>query len=134
MGPTVRFTALLLLLVVNPAFAWAPEGHQIVAAIAARELTPNARAQVSALLGGRADALMILDSSWADEIRQQRPETSSWHYVNIEIGSQGYVSSRDCPAGNCVVAQIERDIALLSNSRAPAPARKEALLFLIHFI
>jgi hypothetical protein len=129
-----RLAPILLLLLPLPAAAWAPEGHQIVAAIAARELTPNARAQIGALLGGKPDALMILDASWADEIRQQRPETNSWHYVNIELGSRGYDMGRDCPGGDCVVAQIERDAALLSDPRAPAPARKEALLFLIHFV
>jgi len=53
-----RFIAVLLLLASTPALAWAPEGHQIVAGIAARELTPKARAQVSALLGGEASAMM----------------------------------------------------------------------------
>jgi hypothetical protein len=130
----MRFTAILLLLLPVPAFAWAPEGHQIVAAIAVRELTPNARARVSSLLGGKAEALMILEASWADEVRQQRPETGAWHYVNIETGSRGYAAARDCPGGNCVVAQIERDAGILSDPRAATPAKKEALLFLIHFV
>src|ERR1700722_10625252 len=121
-----RFTAVFLFLASTPAFASVPEGHQIVAGIAARELTPRARAEVSSLLGGDAGAMMVLESSWADEIRQQRPETMAWHYVNIELGSHGYVASRDCPNGDCVVAQIGRDAAILSDSRAPAPAKKEA--------
>ncbi len=129
-----RFTAVFLFLASTPALAWAPEGHQIVAGIAARELTPRARAQVSALLGGEAGAMMVLESSWADEIRQQRPETTAWHYVNIELGSRGYVASRDCPNDDCVVAQINRDAAMLADPRASKPARTEALLFLIHFV
>jgi hypothetical protein len=130
-----RFTAFLLALVMTgPALAWAPEGHQVVAAIAARQLTRNARAQISALLGGDAATMMVLDSSWADEIRQQRPETNSWHYVNIELGSGGYQAARDCPGGNCVVAQIERDAAILSDPRMSKAAKREALLFLIHFV
>ena len=60
---TARFLGVFLLLASAPAFAWAPEGHQIVAGIAARELTPKARAQVSALLGGEAGAMMVLESS-----------------------------------------------------------------------
>jgi hypothetical protein len=131
----VRFTAFLLAVAVaRPALAWAPEGHQIVAAIAARELTQTARAQISSLLGGEAAAMMVLESSWADEIRQQRPETNSWHYVNIELGSGGYRPARDCPNRDCVVGQIERDTAILSDPSASKPARREALLFLIHFI
>jgi hypothetical protein len=87
-----RCIAALLLLTTRPALAWAPEGHQVVAGIFARELTPKACAQVSALLGGEAGAVMVLESSRADEIRQQRPETLAWHYVNIELGSRGYVA------------------------------------------
>jgi len=86
------------------------------------------------LLGGEAGAMMVLESSWADEIRQQRPETMAWHYVNKEPGSRGYVASRDCPHDDCVVAQIGRDAAILSDPRTPKPARSEALLFLIHFV
>ena len=127
-----RVPVFLLFLSPIPALAWAPEGHQIVAAIALAELTPAARAQVAALLGGAN--VMILDSSWADEIRQQRPETTTWHFVNIEIGSRGYDAARDCPGDNCVVAQIVNDRRILSDPRAGKPARAEALRFLIHFV
>jgi hypothetical protein len=123
---------VIFLSLTRPVLAWAPEGHQIIAAIAMRELTPAARAQVSALLG--APGIMVLDSSWADEIRQQRPETNSWHYVNIEIGSGGYDASRDCGDGNCVVAQIKRDSGILADVHASKLARAEALRFLIHFV
>jgi hypothetical protein len=152
------FLAVLLPLISSPALAWAPEGHQIVAAIALDELTPKARAAVAALLGN--PGIMVLDSSWADEIRQQRPETTPWHYVNIEIGSDGYKAARDCSfnplrpsqpqgsatatspvmasptgeAGNCVVVQIARDEAILSNPHASKDAKAEALRFLIHFV
>src|ERR1700760_935265 len=84
-----------------PALAWGPEGHEIVAAIADANLTPAAHAQVAALLGPAP--MLILESNWADEIRADRPETSSWHYVNIELGSPGFDRARDCPDGACVV-------------------------------
>lgn len=123
---------LPFLLCSGPVLAWAPEGHQVVAAIAARELTPAARTRVAALLGGLP--VMVLESSWADEIRAQRPETLSWHYVNIEIGSGGYDARRDCADGNCIVAQIERDRRILSDPGASQAAKIEALRFLIHFV
>ena len=78
--------------------------------------------------------MMVLDSSWADEIRSDRPETAAWHYVNIELGSGGYNAARDCPGGDCVVAQINRDAAILSESHASRAAKVEALRFLIHFV
>lgn len=115
-----------------PALAWGPMGHEVAAHLAARALTPKARAAVGRLLGGDAETMLVLDASWADEVRAERPRTASWHYVNVERDSAGYDARRDCPQGDCVVAQIGRDTAILK-SRAPAPVKAEALKFLIHF-
>jgi hypothetical protein len=129
-----RFLLPLLLLISGQAWAWGPEGHEIVAHIAADNLTPSAHLRISQLLGGDAPALMVLESNWADEIRADRPQTAAWHYVNIPIGSKGYDPRRDCAKDNCVVAQIGRDIAVLRDPRAPQAARLEAFRFLIHFV
>ena len=106
----------------------------MVAHLAAMNLTPRTRAQVASLLGGEAEAAMAIAANWADEIRDARPETSAWHFVDLEIdGDLRYRPARDCPGGNCVVAQIARDEAVLK-SGASAAARAEALRFLIHFV
>jgi hypothetical protein len=134
MRASVRFLLFLMLAFSAPAYAWGPEGHEIVARIAADNLTPSAHLRVSQLLGGDAPALMVLDSNWADEVRADRPQTAPWHFVNIEIGNKGYDARRDCPQGDCVVAQIGRDIEVLRDPRASRPARLEAFRFLIHFV
>ena len=128
--------ALLLLILMFPAsaHAWGPKGHEIIARIAADHLTPAAHMRLSQILGGDAPALMVVNSSWADEIRGDRPETASWHFVNIEVGSRGYDRRRDCPKDNCVVRQIEREAGLLRDPRAPFSVRRDTLLFLIHFV
>jgi len=131
-----RWQALVSLcfLLPTPALAWGPEGHEVVAHLAAMNLTPKARTRVAALLGGEAEASMAIAANWADEIRDARPETSSWHFVDLEIdGDLRYRAARDCPGGNCVVAQIARDDTILKSS-APAAAKAEALKFLIHFV
>src|SRR6185312_10739651 len=112
----------LILLLPAPAMAWGPKGHAIIARIAADNLTPAAHLRLSQILGGDAPALMVLDSSWADEIRNDRSETANWHFVNIEVGSRGYDRKRDCPKDDCVVRQIEREIGLLRDPRAPFAA------------
>jgi hypothetical protein len=134
MRSVARFLLPLLLSFSAPAQAWGPEGHEIVALIAADNLTPSAHLRLSQLLGGDAPALMVLDSNWADEIRADRPQTIAWHFVDIEIGTKGYDPRRDCVRDNCVVAQIDRDMATLRDPRADRPARIEALRFLIHFV
>jgi hypothetical protein len=124
--------AALLLAAPGKAFAWGAEGHEIVAALALRELTPVARGQVARLLGG--ETMMIHDANWADEIRDQRRDTGVWHYVDIPLQAPGYDRRRDCPRGDCVVAQIDYDARLLTDRRANDGARAEALRFLIHFV
>ena len=93
----------------SAALAWGHEGHEVVALIAASELSPAAKAQVEQLLGGDAASTMADVSTWADKIRRDRPQTGPWHYVNIEITSGGYDAARDCPNDACVVAQIRKD-------------------------
>lgn len=129
-----RFLALAipLLLAPIPAWAWGPQGHEIVALIAMGELTPAARNQVTHLLG--SPTAMVHESNWADEIRDRRRDTAGWHYVDIPLQAPGYDARRDCPGRDCVVAQIENDMRLLSNPRLGDAARAEALRFLIHFV
>lgn len=129
----VRLALIFLLLFAPaPAFAWGAEGHEIIAAIALRELSPMARLQAASLLGG--DAMLIHDANWADEVREQRSETGRWHYVDIPLGAPGYDPRRDCRAGGCVVARIDNDRRVLGDSRASRQMRVEALRFLIHFV
>ena len=125
---------LLLLLAPSPAFAWGPRGHEVIAHIAAMNLTPKARAAVAGLLGGEAEAMLTINASWADEIREARPQTASWHYVNLEIDQDmRYRPGRDCRNDDCVVAQIARQESVL-RSNAPRARKAEALKYLVHFV
>jgi nuclease S1 len=137
MKPWHLITALVVAvgIATDPCFAWGVEGHRIIAAIAADELTPAAKSQIEQLLAsGDARGAMMDASTWADEIRSQRPQTASWHFVDIPIGSAGYDYVRDCIRQNCVVSQIDRVERALGDKRVLASGRAEALRFLIHFI
>ena len=131
-----RVSPLTVVISILPSycFAWGVEGHQIVAHIAARELTSAARVQVQDLLGGDAEGAMVEVSTWADEIQRARPNTAPWHFVDIPIGSAGYDPGRDCRSDRCVVAQIEREKTILADRQLVPPVRAEALRFLIHFV
>lgn len=133
----LRYFPLILLFcwIPNVAFAWGQKGHEIVARIAASELTPHASRQIADLLGSTdVESRMARVASWADDIRRARPETGAWHYVDIELGTDGYSPRTDCPNGQCVVEQIKKDLRIFADSRSAAAARAEALLFLIHFL
>ncbi len=90
-----KWTALFTLLISAsaPSFAWGPEGHRIIAQIARAHLTQAARLQVEELLGN--DDLASV-STWANEIRPQRPETFGWHFADIPMNSTGFSEQRDC--------------------------------------
>jgi hypothetical protein len=134
---------VLILWLPIPSFAWGPEGHQVVGDIARAHLTNTARQRIRELLG--SDDLASI-STWADEVRNDRPETYGWHFVDIPWGAEGFSESRDCyrpddkhPESkqdhhNCVVDRIEIFQAVLSDRNASTPDRVEALKFLVHFV
>ncbi len=134
---------VLILLCVSPALAWGPEGHRIVADIAATRLTPAARLQIIQLLGN--DDLAAI-SLWADDIKAERPETAGWHFVDIPMKAPAFSEPRDCyrpePSRpytlrdhhNCVVDRITMYEEVLENAKTPRQQRVEALKFLVHFV
>jgi hypothetical protein len=115
-----------------PAFAWGPEGHSLIARIAEAQLTPEVRARVAAILG--PDRTMASVASWADEIRRERPASGPWHYVDIPFNKSHIDLVRDCAKDGCVVTEIAVLRRALHDPATPATERREALMFLIHFV
>ena len=121
---TIGFLALAVsALAPSAILAWGNEGHQVIALIADDRLTPAARSEVADLLGGDAHDSMENASIWADYIRLTRPETAPWHYVNIEIAASGYSAATDCPADNCVVAQVLKATRIVADHQLLQPIR-----------
>jgi hypothetical protein len=138
---TKKIVAIFIFLVgARCSFAWGPRGHQLVARIAERRLSHRARGEIRALLGN--DDLVSV-STWADEIRPERPETARWHFVDIPLESGGFSDQRDCPisrgqrqdqVGNCVVDRIKSFAKQLADPSMPVQSRAEALKFLVHLV
>jgi hypothetical protein len=132
-----------------PAFAYWEYGHQTVAEIAWKNIRPQTRKRVDALL--RQSALLdtpscpartIADAStWADCVKNikdadgKRPFdfAYNWHFQNVDICTP-FTLPPACKDGDCVSAQIERDVALLKDKRTSPHDRVQALVFLIHFV
>jgi hypothetical protein len=128
-----KFTWIALAAVCPPAvFGWGTEGHALIARIAEAQLTPAARQQIALILGPGKTIVSV--ASWPDEIRRSRPETAPWHYVDIPINKPHLDMARDCPKGDCVIVKIEDFEKVLANPAAPPDQRREALMFVIHFI
>jgi hypothetical protein len=134
----LAFVLLAALLVAGPVVAWSALGHKLVGALAQRHLTPAAQAEVARLLAGESDPTLAGIATWADTMRDNDPErfrqTSRWHYVNLSSDSCRYAPERDCKDGQCVIAQIDAQRAILADRSQPLAARGDALKFVVHFI
>jgi hypothetical protein len=131
---TIWFAALLALFPAHQAIAWGQEGHSVVAEIAQRRLSPQAAAAVARLLG-RGHSLASV-ASWADDVRDARPDTSRWHFVDIPLASDRYVAAEHCapsPQGDCAIAELDRLKSALRCGRG-ANTRLEALKFAVHVV
>jgi hypothetical protein len=133
--------ALSFVAVVTPqAWAWGREGHRLTALVAQQYLTPHTAAAVQELLGTETMAGV---ASWADEYRQQHPETGPWHFADIPKDQLTYNRDRDCPVSktdptspwrDCVVDRIAYFEMRLADKTLPHEDRYQALKYLIHFI
>lgn len=136
---TILAALLVLLSLPATALAWGSEGHRVTAEIAEQYLQPATARQVRELLAIENATTLAQVSTWADDIRPQRRETTRWHFVDIPIHPPSgtpaaYDAERDCPRGDCVVAAIERFEAVLRDRSAAPRRRLEALKFIVHFV
>jgi nuclease S1 len=130
----------------STAHAWGCKGHQTVALIAEKHLTPEARQSVEKLLGENpidpklkrycGDAtqdLMVDASTWPDDVRNER-HNGPWHYTDIPRGKHKGSLEEFCGADGCVTRAIEEQRAILKDKSADSVKRAEAIRYLIHFV
>ena len=127
--------------------AWGCRGHEAVAALAEKHLTPEAKQALLALLtanpidpqlkrycGERGLDLIVDAATWADDERTKNPATAPWHYIDVPLNvTQGSLANY-CGAGGCVTKAITEQLAILKDKTAPGPKRAAALRFIIHFV
>jgi hypothetical protein len=145
----VYLCSLYVLVVVfwpTAALAWGCKGHQTVALIAEKHLTPETRQWVEKLLnenpidpklnrycGGAVRDAMADAATWADDVRGER-KNGPWHYIDIPRGSQRGPLEPFCGAAGCVTKALSEQLAILKDSRADAAKRADALRYVIHFV
>ena len=131
---------------VPSAHAWGCKGHQTVALIAEKHLTPEARQSVEKLLsenpidpklkrycGNATPDVMVDASTWPDDVRNER-HNGPWHYIDIPRGKHKGSLEEHCGADGCVTKAIEEQRAILKDKSADLVKRAEALRYLIHFV
>ena len=142
MKNTILKTAWILALALpGLAQAWCPEGHEIVADIALRHLTPRAHRQVRAILGDRKLGDYEV-ASWPDIIRGTQeyegiyPRNGQWHFVEFNV-TEKYDDDfelRPPEDGQDIVTQVGRWQKALAGGQLKGGRRLDALRFLVHFV
>lgn len=123
------FLSLICLCILVPSlWAWNDKGHMVIARLAWKELTPEERAKVFAILqkhphyhqfhtekkpdGYTEDEWAFLRAAtWSDWVRNGPKEITKYHmgpvhYVNLSIIAPGYVFNAPGPAQQNVVTQL----------------------------
>lgn len=126
--------------------AWGCKGHQTVALIAEKHLTPEAQRLVEKLLGanpidrelqrwcGNATADLMVDAAtWPDDVRNER-RNGPWHYIDIPRGQHKGSLAEYCGPDGCVTRAIEEQRAILKDKSADPLERAEAIRYIIHFV
>jgi len=163
--PMRTTTAIILLaaaLAPGPVHAWDDIGHRVVARIAWRELRPETRARVVALLRAAPEdaglhALFPADdrdlearereffaraATWADAIRDRELEANryhrpTWHYVNFfwsRPAPDAPAELLDWPLVGELLAELERIRVSLGAPDRPAAERAVDLAWLLHLV
>lgn len=121
-----------------PAWTWGNDGHEIVAIIAADNLTPTARAHVAQILGVSSDAVATAMASASvrpdTEFRIEDRSTAPWHFIDICLQDQKSDMPARCPKGNCVTAKVDEYAKRLKDGNYDGWGPAGDLAFLIHFV
>ena len=94
--------------------------------------SPRAAGKVECLLGpGRS---LASAGSWADDVRDDRPETYNRHFVDLALAEDRYDAAKHCHAseqGDCIVAGLER---LKTELMATDHLKRDALRYAVRFV
>jgi nuclease S1 len=127
-------------------WAWGCKGHQTVALIAEKQLTPQARQLIEKLLsenpvdpqlkrncGNPTRDLMADASTWPDDVRHNL-KNGPWHYIDIPRGAPRGLLAPFCGSDGCVTQAIADQLNELKDKNADPRARADAVRYLIHFV
>jgi hypothetical protein len=122
------------------AWAWGDQGHEIIAIIAADNLSPSARDHVAKILGTTSDTNSLEKAMAAASIRPDtefRPRdrsTAPWHFIDICLQDQKSDLPARCPGGTCVTAKIDEYANRLKAADYDQWGASGDLAFLIHLV
>ena len=128
----VALALLIAFQATTPVWAWGRLGHRVIARLAEKHMTPEAKAAVAALL--EPDESLAEASLWAEEYRGRHRETAPWHYVDVPLDESKYDPkwSADDSKHGCVVDKINEFRVVVRDKSKTVEERRFALRFLVH--
>jgi hypothetical protein len=140
------FSLFVAFFAASPMFAWGCKGHQAVALIAEKHLTPEVRQLLETLLkenpidpqlkrycGSFPSSLLADSSTWPDDIRNTA-KNGPWHYVDIPRVAPRRPLASFCGDSGCVTQAIAEQLAILKDLHADPRKRADAARYVIHFV
>ena len=139
-SPALCITNVILavLLCSISAWGWGNDGHEIVAIIAADNLTQAAQSHVASILGVPTDRIATAMEAASvrpdSEFREEDRSTAPWHFIDICLQDQRIDVPARCPSGNCVTRKIDEYSRRLKEGSYDRWGAAGDLAFLIHFV
>lgn len=117
-----------------PAFAWQKKGHRVIAAIADRHRSPEARKGVVASFGSET---MAEAANWPDFMRSDpspfwQKTADPWQFVTVP-DAKSYEEVGAPPEGDAVTA-LRRFSDMIRDPKASLTDKRLALRFIIHIV
>ena len=123
---------ILLLLIPCSLFAWGNTGHRVTAGVAEKRLKPATLQKALKLLGTAHLSDVATDpDTWKSNPGEFR--NAEWHFVDTPLAST-YDAKRDCAFSDCVIERVDQFQAILADPKEDPKRRREALVYVIHFM
>jgi hypothetical protein len=120
------------------AWGWGNDGHEIVAIIAADNLTQAAQSHVASILGVPADRIATAMEAASvrpdSEFRDENRSTAPWHFIDICLQDRRIDVPARCPGGNCVTGKIDEYSRRIKEGSYDRWGAAGDLAFLVHFV
>ena len=146
--------AAAALLVPHSARAWGGAGHQLIAAEAYRQLSPQLKAETFATLQAHpnftkwtntyrpnatfdlAAYVFMRSATWPDEIRRSDSQYDhpEWHFIDYPLRLPNFAFELDARPTNNLLAGIAESEQALSHPQANPEYRAAMLSYLVHLI
>jgi hypothetical protein len=137
---TIEFKVVLAIITVycSMVFSWEDIGHKTIAVIALKNLHPETVKKIDLLLppGQSMEDLSIA----ADYLKEKEKYPASWHIIKVSVQQEmtkddiHKIEKSGRHEGYNVVSQTEKNIEFLKKGWGTTKEKKEALMFLIHFV